>query len=439
MRLLLVLAFIAAFFTACSAQGTSVAPTLSGSAVKPQVWEEGPLPEQWQFFGTAYFQPDTPVDLSWIVADQSRHVWIGVTQAAFPEPCLLSYAAEMNFSGTRISSSVTRGCGDVMQHLIIGSDGQTVYTAEGHDVDGTGPLAGFYDDAYQVNRMAQGPNRDLYFTCNCPGYIVRLRNWTPLFYHYPKTDIAQNVAVDNDNRVWVVLSEDLALLNPNTVVHFKVFPFKVTSPQLLVGPDNNLWFVSGAVLSRITTGTSSPELTRFTLPVSATTGYLATGPDGNLWLGYRPNGIGSAGLLNVTLAGKVVNKYVCPISVCNPANGDSMQPGITSASDGNVWFLWSGGSVANDPDNGIVTYVRLSMNVVPSSVTFPAVGATQALTVSETNYSGTWTAASTVPSVAKVLSVSGHTVEIQAVHSGHARIIITDAKTNYVGIPVTVP
>lgn len=441
MRLLLGLTFIVVFFAACSAHGTSVVPTVSGSGVKPQVWEEGPIPEQWQFFPVAVGVPDQSA--AWLVADRNRHVWVGLEYMDLLQECLVSQLQEFNFSGTELSMTAAPGCDNVIENEIIGSDGETVYGAFGDRIIGYGPMAGTFHNAYQVNRMAQGPNKDLYFTCYCPGYIVRLRNWTPAFYHYPKTDTAQNVAIDNDNRVWVVLSGNLARLNPNDS-HFTIYPFRVSATQLLVGPDDNLWFVSRGVLSRITTGTSTPALTRFALPVASTTGFLTTGPDGNLWLEYQPNGTGSnsGGLLQVTTDGKVVNKYVCPVSACNPANYDGLSFGITAASDGNIWFVWSGGITGDlffDPYSGIVVFVRLSIDVVPSSVAFTAAGATQALRVSETNYSGAWTATSTARSVAKVLSVSGGTVRVQAVSHGQARIIITDAKTNYVGIPVTVP
>ncbi len=86
----------------------------------------------------------------------------------------------------------------------------------------------------------------------------------------------------------------------------------------------------------------------------------------------------------------------------------------------------------------IGTYVRLAMSVSPTSLIISAPGQTGSLTVTETNYHGTWAATSSSKSIATVVESSPGVFTVTAVGAGKCTITISDTTHNFAHVGITV-
>jgi hypothetical protein len=108
--------------------------------------------------------------------------------------------------------------------------------------------------------------------------------------------------------------------------------------------------------------------------------------------------------------------------------------GLAFASDGNVWF-----SQTNPVQDGMNVYVRALLVVKPSSLNFPGVNQSQNVTVTETDYPGTWKASTSNPAVATVKQGSSPNIfVIKSTGAGKATITVSDSTHNYFNVAVTV-
>lgn len=228
--------------------------------------------------------------------------------------------------------------------------------------------------------------------------------------------------------------------------------------RIASGPDGNLWLTTTcSIIERVTpTGT----VTAFTVPNNNMGWYIMHGPDGNMYF----TEVGSVQRLGkITLSTGVVSeiaspdflymgtglitvgdqiwfvdelnsgynaigrfdvstqKFLTPMEPPPPNNGTRSQF-FAMGHDGNVYFTNTNGELG--------VRILLSMKLVPDKATI-APGGTQTVTVSETNYSGTWTAASNDKNVATVApGGSSNTFVVTGHAAGTARIKISDAKGN---------
>ncbi len=422
------------------------------------MFERGSVPPQWTYFANlAEPQPTQPTTdeifepLGWPIASKTGDLYFQAT-AYGQDIYLHGTIGVINTSGTDNFAEVYGGQSSPTDNRLvkatdgtfwlIGGGGQDRGFVTGFTDDGTvNPpfLAGYDPDNEYVLDIAANNMNDVWFTVCCGGhYIVhgtspftRTKNTdTAKFYRIPdQADRVQNVVIGPDKNIWVTIQHHttgvwvLAKLVPSTsVVTEYALPSTATaSPaELFVGPDKNIWLVEGSYAYRITTAAS---IASFKLPVAAN-GYIAIGPDDDLWLtgsSTHPT------LMRMTTAGKVLNTYTCPSSICSSGGAAT---GVTTGPDKDVWFTTA---------SGMGAYVWQSIDPVPSTLTFTATGQTHTITVTESNYSGTWTASSTATSVAQVVKgTKAGTFVVTAAGKGSARIIVRDTDNNYYGVSVTV-
>ena len=78
------------------------------------------------------------------------------------------------------------------------------------------------------------------------------------------------------------------------------------------------------------------------------------------------------------------------------------------------------------------------MTVTPTQLTISAPGNTATLSVSETNYSGTWTGSSNNPTIATIVQSSPGVFTVTGVSVGRCHVTIADTAGNSVNVKVTV-
>jgi hypothetical protein len=140
---------------------------------------------------------------------------------------------------------------------------------------------------------------------------------------------------------------------------------------------------------------------------------MASGPEKLLWCGnletYNP----------ANSKFKLVSHY--------PRGGGVYS--LAVGPDRNIWV-----SAAES----IGTYVRLAMIVSPTSLTISAPGQTGALSVSESNFGGSWKAYTSSRLVATVVQTSPGFFTVTATGVGTCKVTISDRIGNSVVVKVTV-
>jgi streptogramin lyase len=196
--------------------------------------------------------------------------------------------------------------------------------------------------------------------------------------------------------------------------------------SMLAGPDGAVWFI----------GLNSPNrfLVRMAMDGSATEYYPPQGP-GPIAINFGPHGL----LWMWTRVGTdyaiqsfdlATHTFSTPISAAPTDVPIWNVSSIAVGPDGN---LWMGGT---DP---ILVYLLQSLTVSPKSITLGMPGQTAVLSVSETNYAGSWSASSNDDAVATVVKgQSQGTFVVTATGVGHCKVTIGDKMQNYTKIPVTV-
>jgi len=133
-------------------------------------------------------------------------------------------------------------------------------------------------------------------------------------------------------------------------------------------------------------------------------------------------------LRRITLKG-VYDTVDRRIPLESPYNAPGL--GVSTGADGNLW-------VSESHENRFAVWIWRKITVTPSSVTV-AVGQSEAITTSETNCSGGWTAKSSNRSVATVTpGQQSGTFVVHGHASGSCTVTISDTFGNFYSEPVTV-
>jgi streptogramin lyase len=271
---------------------------------------------------------------------------------------------------------------------------------------------------------------------------------------------------------------------------------------LLLGTDNNVWFLEQKHIAKITTGGT---ITEFAYPSGATSnsyGGLTNGPDGNIWFTEYNNSI----VGNINPSTHTIHEYL--VSGCNPAGivtgsdknlyfycngyigqittagaltgkfylafGISYFPqALSIGPDGNIWFADANGNYISEfnvstlsittyippyttgtmyqivlgpdgnywgaeSDNKIDVYIIKVLVVTPQSVSFTGIGQMANLTVTEPGTSS-WTASSVSPGVCSVAQGNkAYIFVVTAAGLGNTKITIKDAIGNSFVVPCKV-
>lgn len=448
--------FATLLLAACSHSASLPSPALESRLPDsaPQVWERGTPPVQWELIPSpkSGLWDNNAYALISPYADREDRIWLPAWSGGDDGICEALFI--YNMSGSIVSKIEPEQSCDASGAPAI----QVIADTSGHvwfnwnrltEYSQSGTLIGDYSERL-VNAIAAGLSGDMWYTTSQGGYgyVVRIRNGALHFFRMPSSsDSPGQIAVAADGTAWFTLgigsesTPNLAKLNPLTS-QVTVLPFHPIVKSLYAGPDGNIWYTTNPnTLERV--ASPSGVVTRFPLPHSGI-GQIANAPDKTMWLDYSDSKT-AYGVMNVSSNGTVLSSIPCPTVTCNASTGDSMD-GITYGPDGNIWTSFTAvttfcGDVncQLDPYEGLAVYVRLAISASPASVAFGAVGQTATIKVSESRYSGSWTASSTAPSVVTVVKwLTPNELEIKAVGKGAGRIIIHDADQNYYGDAVMV-
>jgi virginiamycin B lyase len=124
-----------------------------------------------------------------------------------------------------------------------------------------------------------------------------------------------------DDNLWFIAGESIGRLTTQGEVTY--FANGTGAVDLTVGPDDNIWFVMEHRVGRVT---MDGAFTFFDLPPRGGYRGITTGPDGNLWI----TASWTAQVWRLTPTG-VLSSFPLPPDIVGPYD-------ITAGPDGNLWF-----------------------------------------------------------------------------------------------------
>ena len=183
-----------------------------------------------------------------------------------------------------------------------------------------------------VNRIAPGPDGNVWFTANTPngGEIGRV---TPAgkLTQFAVTASPGGITAGPDNNLWFTMNGQIGRITTSGTVSLFDIGSGYSARDIALGPDGNLWFTipsSTGFVGRITpVGTVSA----FATPTQySSPAVLTPGADGAVWfteLNTRPHGA----IARVASDG-TITEYPPP-----NLNVNNAQFGIAAGPDGNIW------------------------------------------------------------------------------------------------------
>ncbi len=278
---------------------------------------------------------------------------------------------------------------------------------------------------------------------------------------------ASGLTTGPDGNIWYAADNGYAAVMSTSGVMLAAYALApgCAGVRIAKGPDGNLWITTNcSIIERVT---PSGTVTPFTVPNNQMAWDIIAGPDGNMYfteagtvnrLGkitlstgtvseinspdFFWNGTGlivvgnqiwfvdeeSSGFNAIGRFDAAKQKFLTPLGLPNPIK-DTRSQFFAMGGDGNVYFTNTNGDIG--------VRILLAMKLVPRSATIGPNG-TQTITVSETNYGGTWTAASNDNNVATVAPASSSTFVVTGHAAGTAKIKISDAQGNSAICVITV-
>jgi len=192
--------------------------------------------------------------------------------------------------------------------------------------------------------ITSGPDGNLWFTEYAANKIGRM---TPagVFTEFPTPTLSsspQDITSGSDGNLWFteLTGHRIGRITPSGKITEFSLPQNHLAQFITRGPDGNLWFTTTAdTIGRITV---KGQVTEFKVPDAPY--YITSGSDGNLWYTeYRAYNI-----VRFTTQGKLTLFPIPITTISTPQSGYPGGPqGITTGSDGNLWFAEDGNFCRN--------------------------------------------------------------------------------------------
>lgn len=285
--------------------------------------------------------------------------------------------------------------------------------------------------------IALGPNNILWFTeydGTGQGLDARVGSITlqgtvkEYSLGYNNVDVSA-IVEGPDGNMWLTLASDsvsaIAKVTPSgSIMIYPTAPG--VGPQSIASYGGSLWFgaTSDGVHTEIDKMSTTGNVTTYVVPgQTGTPTSLIVGPDNKLWF---PTGAkGAAAIGRMTKPG-IFQEHPVPPSL-------GLIGAYAVGPDKNIWF--------HDPvgtPSGVGAFVRLRLIVSASTLSLLP-SKSQTVTVSETNYRGRWKAKSSNPLIATVArGCTRGTFTVIGISSGSATVTISDSYANESIISVTV-
>jgi virginiamycin B lyase len=267
---------------------------------------------------------------------------------------IMLYVCNVQNSPTTVSNSVSEP-GDIT----AGSDGNIWFT----DVSSIGkisPKTGRVTE-YPINIISDvgaitaGPDGNLWFTETMTNRIDNFSptNGTFTDYSVPTLNaFPDEIATSPDGNLWFTEQDGnkISKISPQNGLVTEYITAKPDPRSITIGPDGNLWFIdcsssysSVAKICKISPKTG--VITEYNVPnpgegITASPFGITTGSDGNVWFTDQ-NG---SEIDSISPATGAITKY----NVSSPG-------GITDGPDDNLWFVTGLGIAKISPINGKVT------------------------------------------------------------------------------------
>ena len=274
-----------------------------------------------------------------------------------------------------------------------------------------------------IEQIITGPDGALWFTefesKNCSGGIGRI-DTSGNYTFYPGGCITSIVS-GPDGNIWFGDTQNVYAMDMQGAI-LGTYPVgSVWGKGMAVGADGNIYAIAttpdqNRYLFRITTagvvtqvmGSSAPSVT------------LANGPDGRLWMFDIP------GRDPHLVSFDPIKQTWGPQIFAKPYTGTQ----IVSGPDGNLWIAPGG--------NHVNVYALLAITATPNMLTIK-VGQKAKVNVTETNYTGQWTAVAHDKSIIGVDPVAKNGVfTVTGLAVGSSYFGISDSMFNSVAVNVTV-
>jgi virginiamycin B lyase len=364
--------------------------------------------------------------------------------------------------------------GASLARLAVGSD-NSIWYVDGNNKVGRTTMAGQSTEFSlpantQPRGIVGGPDGNLWVTDIGNLDILRVTTTGtvtafPLVYQMFNYNSGGSVTVGQDGALWFASGTQGAgggqIGRITTSGSFKPFPVHsgCTLGQIAWGPDNNLWFTQGC--SQIGRMDTSGNVMQFLLPTGDGAYAIIPGTDGTLYFDDGQNNIG-----RITTGGAITlnaTNYVNPVGslaqignivyfsghtsgglpavgrfdittqtfltpIAETSSFTSQPVGMVEGPDENLWM---------SAFNLVATYVLLDMKVTPTKATL-TVGQQQTITVTESNYTGSFAATSSAPAVASVAPNGSGSFIVTANAVGSVKITISDTDLNFVKVSITV-
>lgn len=222
--------------------------------------------------------------------------------------------------------------------LTVGPDGDVWfcgYNAVGK-ITGSGVITTFPlpIDRGNLRGIVTGPDGNLWFTTDYP--VIGRMTVAGVYSEFSiPTPAARPLGITSgpDGNLWFVESAGNKvgrITVTGTIAEFAI-PTAGSDPvSIVTGPDGNLWFTERGA-DRVGTVTVTGEITEYDAPDVSSPYGITVGPDGNFW---ATDSSSAGGILRITPAG-LVTRIALPQSAIT--GGDQCE-GITSGSDGAIWF-----------------------------------------------------------------------------------------------------
>ena len=335
---------------------------------------------------------------------QGKYVWVADSGAAF----LSRVSMRQGSKNFKLNVSPLA--------LAFGSD-KSIWVATGREIIARVTPAGVETDftvsapGAITDRIISGPDGALWYTVwdqDGPVGIGRIdTNGNYTIYPYR----AGLLTSGPDGNIWFFDGTNLNAMNTQGQIVAQ-YPFSSGAMYSTIGPDGAMWFTDSTTLTRVTT---AGQITTFQSPIFGLYDIASYG--GQLWMTNNSSN----------------GNMLLPFNPATQIWGDSIPSPFTTrrivtGTDRNFWMT--------GPTGSIVTYVNQILSVTPTSLTLKT-GKSGTLTVSETNFGGTWSAV--WPSqIVNVVQKSPGVFTVTGVALGSGKVTIQDTMHNYTKIPITV-
>jgi streptogramin lyase len=413
-----ILGIAALLLTACQSDRALTPIPVKNVNAHPLVFQPGQR-THWKFF---------PVQTSY--GDYLGQITGGFTDSIWYTAKGSNAIGRMAMDGSTVAYTVPTP-NSLPLGITKGPDGQIWFTETQANQIGSLSMSGIFTEFALPTHDSQplwittGPDGNLWFTEQEGQHIGRMTT-SGIVTEFGSDTGYRHIVSGPDGNLWFTdMPDKIGKISTSGVITLYTLPTAQFPDGLTVGGDGNIWFVNelAPLLGKINTaGTVSEYPGCSGITDSGST--IAAGSDGKLYATILNN----TAIMQFTLSG-ACKRLAFQTRYTEPG-------AIAAGPDGNLWF--TGYPIhGNAPKIGV--YIVRVLSATPPTMTFTSPGQTQLETINETQYTGTWTASSSDPTIATVTATSNPNVfQVMSVGVGSTTIIIADQDQNSIGVPVVV-